>query len=86
MKEEKDITMGPAEAIAKESDRKLKKSLSLQDLFFLSMGGIIGSGWLLGVAGAAGVAGPASILSMNNRRSHSLLHSANICGSFWSNP
>ncbi len=63
MAEEKDITMGPAEAIAKESDRKLKKSLSLQDLFFLSMGGIIGSGWLLGVAGAAGVAGPASILS-----------------------
>ncbi|MGC8705378.1 MAG: amino acid permease, partial [Athalassotoga sp.] len=53
----------PAESIARESDKKLKKALSLQDLFFLSMGGIIGSGWLLGVAGAAGTAGPASILS-----------------------
>lgn len=45
------------------ADRQLKKSLSLQDLFFLSMGGIIGSGWLLAVLGADAVAGPAVILS-----------------------
>ena len=45
------------------SDRKLKKALSFQDLFFLSMGGIIGSGWLLAVIAAASVAGPAVILS-----------------------
>ncbi|MGC8610990.1 MAG: APC family permease [Athalassotoga sp.] len=48
---------------AEESDRKLKKVLTFQDLFFLSMGGIIGSGWLLGVAAGAGTAGPASVLS-----------------------
>jgi amino acid transporter len=52
-----------AESIAVESDKKLKKVLTFQDLFFLSMGGIIGSGWLLGVAAGAGAAGPASILS-----------------------
>ncbi len=46
-----------------ESDAKLKKALSLHDLFFLSMGGIIGSGWLFAVLGAAGRAGPAVILS-----------------------
>jgi len=63
MADQKDSEIRPAEVIAKESDKKLKKALSLQDLFFLSMGGIIGSGWLLGVAGAAGTAGPASILS-----------------------
>lgn len=45
------------------SDRHLKKALSLQDLFFLSMGGIIGSGWLFAVLGADSTAGPAVILS-----------------------
>ncbi|HLX39111.1 MAG TPA: APC family permease, partial [Ktedonobacteraceae bacterium] len=45
------------------SDRKLRKALSFQDLFFLSMGGIIGSGWLLAVLGADGIAGPAVVLS-----------------------
>ncbi|MEM0136699.1 MAG: APC family permease, partial [Thermoplasmatales archaeon] len=52
-----------AEKVAEKSDKKLRKALSLQDLFFLSMGGIIGSGWLLGVAGGADIAGPASIIS-----------------------
>jgi len=52
-----------AEEIARESDRQLRKSLTLQDLFFLSLGGIVGSGWLLGGVAAAGVAGPASIIS-----------------------
>ncbi|MGC9140387.1 hypothetical protein [Athalassotoga sp.] len=33
-----------AEEIARESDRQLRKSLTLQDLFFLSLGGIVGSG------------------------------------------
>ncbi len=45
------------------SDRHLKKALSLQDLFFLSMGGIIGSGWLFAVLGADSTAGPSVILS-----------------------
>ncbi|MGC8612140.1 MAG: APC family permease [Athalassotoga sp.] len=52
-----------AEEIARESDRQLRKSLTLQDLFFLSLGGIVGSGWLLGGVAAADVAGPASIIS-----------------------
>jgi len=52
-----------AEKVAVKSDKKLRKALSLQDLFFLSMGGIIGSGWLLGVAGGASIAGPGAILS-----------------------
>jgi amino acid transporter len=52
-----------AERIAQKSDKKLRKALTLQDLFFLSMGGIIGSGWLLGVAGGASIAGPASVVS-----------------------
>lgn len=63
MDEQESSEIRSAEFIAKESDKKLKRDLSLQDLFFLSMGGIIGSGWLLGVAGAASVSGPASILS-----------------------
>ena len=45
------------------ADRHLRKSLSLLDLFFLSMGGIIGSGWLLAVLGADSIAGPAVIIS-----------------------
>lgn len=45
------------------ADRQLKKTLSLQDLFFLSMGGIIGSGWLFAVLGADNIAGPAVIIS-----------------------
>ncbi len=52
-----------AEKVAAQSDKKLRKALTLQDLFFLSMGGIIGSGWLLGVAGGASIAGPAAIVS-----------------------
>jgi len=52
-----------AEKVAVQSDKKLRKALTLQDLFFMSMGGIIGSGWLLGVAGGAYLAGPAAVLS-----------------------
>ncbi len=52
-----------AEKVAVKSDKKLRKALSFQDLFFLSMGGIIGSGWLLGVAAGASLAGPGAILS-----------------------
>ena len=44
-------------------DKHLRKELSFQDLFFLSMSGIIGSGWLLAVLGADAIAGPAVVLS-----------------------
>jgi len=47
----------------KEVDRQLRKALTLQDLFFLSMGGIIGSGWLFAALGGASIAGPGAVLS-----------------------
>ncbi|MEM0120995.1 MAG: APC family permease [Thermoprotei archaeon] len=46
-----------------EADRKLKRELSAFDLLGLSMGAIIGSGWLFAVNAAAAVAGPSVILS-----------------------
>lgn len=44
-------------------DRKLRRALSVFDLLGLSMGGIIGSGWLFGVNKAVFTAGPSAILS-----------------------
>ncbi|MEM0139111.1 MAG: APC family permease [Ferroplasma sp.] len=44
-------------------DRKLKRSLSSWDLYFISLGSIIGSGWLFAESASAGTTGPASILS-----------------------
>ncbi|KLU60776.1 aspartate-proton symporter [Peptococcaceae bacterium CEB3] len=41
----------------------LKRDLSLLDLTFVGVGGIIGSGWLLASQVAASVAGPSAILS-----------------------
>jgi amino acid transporter len=45
------------------ADRKLRRELSLQQLFFISFGAIIGSGWLFAVLAASAVAGPAVVLS-----------------------
>jgi amino acid transporter len=54
----------PVEPVAHEaSDKHLRKALSFLDLLFLSMGGIIGSGWLFAVLGADSIAGPAVIFS-----------------------
>lgn len=41
----------------------LKRDLSLLDLIFVGVGGIIGSGWLLASQAAAAVAGPSAVLS-----------------------
>src|ERR1044071_6603778 len=41
----------------------LRRSVGFYGLTFISLGSIIGSGWLLGALNAAKVAGPASILS-----------------------
>jgi amino acid transporter len=41
----------------------LTRSVGFWGLMFVSLGSIIGSGWLLGALNAVGVAGPASILS-----------------------
>src|SRR4051812_36789703 len=42
---------------------KLTRSVGFYGLMFVSLGSIIGSGWLLGALTAAEVAGPASIIS-----------------------
>jgi amino acid transporter len=49
--------------LADESDRKLRRALSFQDLFMISIGGVVGSGWLFAVSFAAQLAGPASIVA-----------------------
>src|SRR3954451_13897273 len=41
----------------------LQRSVGFYGLMFVSLGSIIGSGWLLGALNAAEVAGPASIIS-----------------------
>ena len=41
----------------------LTRSVGSYGLMFVSLGSIIGSGWLLGALHAAEVAGPASVLS-----------------------
>ncbi len=46
-----------------KQDKRLRKSLSTWDLYFLSLGGIIGSGWLFAAAAASSTTGPAAILS-----------------------
>ncbi len=51
------------EAVAQKSDKKLKRKLGTIDLLFLSLGGIIGSGWLFGAYRASTIAGPASIIA-----------------------
>ncbi|HEX3731598.1 MAG TPA: APC family permease, partial [Mycobacteriales bacterium] len=44
-------------------DGQLKRAVGFYGLMFISLGSIIGSGWLLGALNAAQAAGPASILS-----------------------
>src|ERR1700710_1221183 len=43
--------------------QRLKRTVGFWGLMFVSLGSIIGSGWLLGALNAATIAGPASILS-----------------------
>jgi amino acid transporter len=46
-----------------QSSRGLERTIGFWGLTFVSLGSIIGSGWLLGALGAATTAGPASLLS-----------------------
>jgi amino acid transporter len=46
-----------------DTSHTLKRSVGFWGLMFVSLGSIIGSGWLLGALGAAQHAGPASLLS-----------------------
>lgn len=48
---------------AESTDKQLKKELTFVQLLFLSLGGIIGSGWLFAVLDASGFAGPAVVIS-----------------------
>ena len=43
--------------------RGLRRTIGFWGLMFVSLGSIIGSGWLLGALGAAKAAGPASLIS-----------------------
>jgi amino acid transporter len=45
------------------TSRELKRTIGFWGLMFVSLGSIIGSGWLLGALNAAETAGPASLLS-----------------------
>ncbi|WP_273846440.1 APC family permease [Rubrobacter calidifluminis] len=45
------------------SDRKLRRELGVQQLFFISFGSIIGSGWLFATLNGAAIAGPAATIS-----------------------
>ena len=49
--------------IATEDSSSLERTIGFWGLTFVSLGSIIGSGWLLGALGAATVAGPASLIS-----------------------
>ncbi|MDG7003530.1 MAG: APC family permease [Nitrososphaerota archaeon] len=52
-----------SQATEATSDKKLRRALSTTDLLMLSLGAIIGSGWLFAAAAASILAGPAAILS-----------------------
>src|SRR5215470_6982713 len=54
---------GRIEANIAERPVGLRRSVGFYGLMFVSLGSIIGSGWLLGALNAAKVAGPASVLS-----------------------
>jgi len=54
-----DVLVAPPELFEGE----LKRDVGLRGLTMISLGSIIGSGWLLGALGAATAAGPASLLS-----------------------
>jgi amino acid transporter len=52
-----------AESTIRTSRRELRRSVGFWGLTFVSLGSIIGSGWLLGALFAAESAGPAPLLS-----------------------
>jgi len=55
------VDMTSSETSGRSKD--LKRSIGFFGLLFISLGSIIGSGWLLGALGAAQAAGPASLIS-----------------------
>ena len=64
--------------IATEDSSSLERTIGFWGLTFVSLGSIIGSGWLLGALGAATVAGPAVAHLVGGRghhHRHARLHS-----------
>jgi amino acid transporter len=57
------MAVDSAPAAKTAPSRDLKRSIGFWGLMFISLGSIIGSGWLLGALGAAQKAGPASLIS-----------------------
>ncbi|MEV5704401.1 APC family permease [Actinoallomurus sp. NPDC052274] len=55
--------MAPSTTGSAESGRRLRRDVGFWGLMFVSLGSIIGSGWLLGALTAATIAGPASLVS-----------------------
>jgi len=57
------VVIDAMETHEEEASAGLRRTVGFYGLMFVSLGSIIGSGWLLGALNAAKVAGPASILS-----------------------
>ncbi|GAA0361407.1 APC family permease [Actinoallomurus spadix] len=55
--------MAPGTTGSVDSGRRLRRDVGFWGLMFVSLGSIIGSGWLLGALTAATIAGPASLVS-----------------------
>src|SRR4051794_7581731 len=56
-------TVATGQGRAEAQPRKLRRDVGLVGLLFVSLGSIIGSGWLFGALNASIVAGPAAILT-----------------------
>jgi amino acid transporter len=57
------VTGGQPQASFEAADRHLRKEMSFQQLLFMPLSGIIGSGWLFAALAAAAIVGPAAIIS-----------------------
>ena len=57
------VVIDAMETHSAEASTGLRRTVGFYGLMFVSLGSIIGSGWLLGALNAAKVAGPASVLS-----------------------
>jgi amino acid transporter len=58
-----EVSQQPPVATFEEADRHLRKEMGFVPILFMSIGAIIGSGWLLASLAASATAGPAAIIS-----------------------
>jgi len=73
--EDRDVAQGviPAPQSTPQITGQLRREVGLTSLMFISLGSIIGSGWLLGALLAAQIAGDRSVLRFEGQRTASLL-------------